>query len=569
VYRCKVLIYMKKMMCGMLVGAIVAIPVEVVATESGDAPILAPAVPTEPVDRDSVRVKVAKDGMVPGTGAASYIPGGLDIGAGLAAWFGSNPEPAGRPVIVVGNSSPGKQMAATSGEVVTPASQARVVEKAVKQPPVAAAQAVAPDTAAPLVMSAAPESQAVKADAVKLVAPNAGALTMRVAVELATQVHPLRRRAQRELEATGYQKEAANWLRYPTLAVSAGGTVLSSNSNDPTSSIALSQPLWAGGRIDATIDAANTQVTAAEANESEVRQRLSEQVAVVYIEWLRATERLQTAKEGGALLHDLVEHVKRKQAVGNASPSDVAIALARYSTAMNLVTELRGALDQAKAALQNLTLMSDLGASAAVEVPPFDDADLGAIETAYLANSPLIAQRYAEVATARNQVRVKHGEMYPTVALRLEQLFGVQSGTGGAYSDTRASIQLSYTPGAGLASYSNYQQAGAMVEAASAQFDSEENDVRKRARLQYSEYAVAKQQFNVLEPQAKAIDLIAQSFRRQFEAGRKSWMDVLNIYREATDVKINLSRVKGQRDQAAIRLMVNTGALSAWLKTQP
>jgi adhesin transport system outer membrane protein len=56
---------------------------------------------------------------------------------------------------------------------------------------------------------------------------------------------------------------------------------------------------------------------------------------------------------------------------------------------------------------------------------------------------------------------------------------------------------------------------------------------------------------------------------RQFEAGRKSWLEVLNTHREAVDAKLALSRARTTRDQSALRLMVNTGTFWPWLEAQP
>ena len=59
------------------------------------------------------------------------------------------------------------------------------------------------------------------------------------------------------------------------------------------------------------------------------------------------------------------------------------------------------------------------------------------------------------------------------------------------------------------------------------------------------------------------------SFMRQFEAGRKSWLEILNTQREVVDSRIALSRAQTARDQAGLRLMVNTGTFWSWLENLP
>src|SRR6185436_15911532 len=116
---------------------------------------------------------------------------------------------------------------------------------------------------------------------------------------------------------------------------------------------------------------------------------------------------------------------------------------------------------------------------------------------------------------------------------------------------------------------SGYQAAAARVDSARAQLSSDENDARLRARANWSDQRAALRQVAELEPQVGALDSATDSFLRQFEAGRKSWLEVLNTQREVLDAKLALARARITRDQAALRLMVNTGTFTPWLETLP
>ena len=56
---------------------------------------------------------------------------------------------------------------------------------------------------------------------------------------------------------------------------------------------------------------------------------------------------------------------------------------------------------------------------------------------------------------------------------------------------------------------------------------------------------------------------------RQIEAGRKSWLDVVNTHLEVIDARIALSQAISARDQSALRLMVNAGSFWPWLESLP
>jgi adhesin transport system outer membrane protein len=130
-------------------------------------------------------------------------------------------------------------------------------------------------------------------------------------------------------------------------------------------------------------------------------------------------------------------------------------------------------------------------------------------------------------------------------------------------------LVLQFTPDPGLASYSAYQAATARIDSALAQLQADENEVRLHARTHWSDYAATRLQADELEPQAKGLETASASYMRQFEAGRKSWLEVLNTHRETVDAKLALSRARTTRDQSALRLMVNTGTFWPWLEALP
>jgi adhesin transport system outer membrane protein len=393
-------------------------------------------------------------------------------------------------------------------------------------------------------------------------------LTLRQAVTQAVQRHPTRVRAGHEITAAGYQRDAAEWGRYPTLTVDAAPRVTSSDSaTAPTNVVRVEQPLWAGGRIDASIDAARSQVSAAESAEGETRQRLAERAALAYIAWSHAVARVELGRRGEEQLSTLVRYVRRRQQEGVASAADVSIANARHGNVLAKVTALRAALDKARAELEAVTLLTRFERGVPVEVPRYNE-DVVEVERRYLEQSPLVAQRRTEIEAARAQALVRRSTLFPRLALRLEHLSGA-SGNLGVLNESRVSVVMQYVPEAGFASYSGYQAAESRVQAAQAQLDADENDVRLRSRSNWSDYVATTAQVGEFEAQLNALEAAAESFMRQFEAGRKSWLEVVNTYLEVIDARIALSQAITARDQSTLRLMVNSGGFWSWLESLP
>jgi adhesin transport system outer membrane protein len=392
-------------------------------------------------------------------------------------------------------------------------------------------------------------------------------LSLRQAVAEAVLRNPSRVRASNEVTVAGFERDAAEWGRFPTLSVDAGAAQ-SSRSIAPTTTVRLEQPLWAGGRIDGQIDSARAQVSAAGLAEAETRRRLAEDTAVAYVGWLDAAARVEIARESAAALSELLNYVRRRETEGLASLADVSIGKARHSSALALVEELSGALEQARAQLEAL-MVTRIAHGFPVSVPAFPDYSVADTEAAYVKNSQLVAQRRSEVESARAQAVVRKGALFPKLALRLEHLTYQNNGGLTPASDSRALLVLQFTPDAGLASLSGYQAAESRINSALAQVAADENDARLRARANWAEYMSSRRQVAELEPQVAALDATMASFTRQFEAGRKSWLEILNTQREVLDSRIALSRARTSRDQSALRLMVNTGTFWAWLEQLP
>jgi len=395
----------------------------------------------------------------------------------------------------------------------------------------------------------------------------AATLSLRQAVAEAVLRNPNRLRASHEVTAAGFDRDAAEWGRFPTVSVDAGAAQ-SSRSVAPTSTLRVEQPLWAGGRIDGQIDSARAQVSAAELAEAESRRRLADETAVAYVGWLDAAARVEIARESAAALADLLNYVRRRESEGLASLADVSIGRARHSSAVALVEELVGALEQARAQLEAL-MVTRIERGFAVSVPALPEQSVADTEAAYVANSQLVAQRRSEVESARAQASVRKAALFPKLALRFEHLTYQNNGGLTPASDSRALLVLQFTPDAGLASYSGAQAAETRINSALAQVAADENDARLRARANWAENRSSRRQVAELEPQVAALDATMASFMRQFEAGRKSWLEILNTQREVVDSRIALSKARTVRDQSGLRLMVNTGTFWSWLEGLP
>lgn len=390
--------------------------------------------------------------------------------------------------------------------------------------------------------------------------------SLRQALNDALQRHPLLAQSEAERQAAQQLREAAEWQRFPTVSAEfTPGTTVSGGSSGGRV-LRVDQPLWSGGRISGQIDAASAGERGAEVAQTEARRSLVEQVTLAYLAWSDTAQRLRLAEDGRSTFERLLAYVRRREAAGAASQADVSVAAARLAQVNAQREQLQG--EQAKAIAELRTLVvGELGTLRPLRVPAPDPAAWAGVEERYVERSATLARRRTELDAARANAQVARGQALPTLLLRVEQQVSGVSGSSSAADKARALLALQFSPGAGLSSMSTAAAAESRANAVAQQLRADELTERLKARTHLADLDSAMRQRAELQPQVESLQQTADSYMRQFEAGRRAWLEVLNLHREVLDARLSLSRIQTQQDQGALRLLSNTGALEPWIAT--
>lgn len=403
-----------------------------------------------------------------------------------------------------------------------------------------------------------------KADPIGSVLAERKMVGLRSAVTAALNNSPALAATTFSKSSAGYAREAVEWQRFPRFSVNFLPNFFSANGVGAARSVLVEQPIWAGGRIDGQISVAQSQELSAVYAESEMRRKLIEQVAVSYIGLMRAEERVLIVDAGVELFNGLVGYVERRNQAGASSSSDVEFAQSRLAQITVMKQQTRADLERIRTEFQAITV-GDYDKAAPLVLPdylPGSEADLVA---SFLEVSPLFAQSKVEIESSLANLQIKRAGIFPTVSIRIEHVNTPLAG-GTVIEDTRMGLTLQYVPEAGLASISLIKEAESKIDAAKSEMKKREIDITASAKTALSDFASSAMQVKILEQQAAALQRSARSFLRQFDSGKKTWIDVLNINRELVEVKINLSKALMAKEQSQIRLMVNTGVFHDWLE---
>ncbi len=282
-------------------------------------------------------------------------------------------------------------------------------------------------------------------------------------------------------------------------------------------------------------------------------------VIAAYTEALRQTARLRSADEGLGEHQRLLEMIKRRVLQSVSSQTDQRLAESRMYQAANEVSNAQQALDNALTQLSQLAgqPVRQVSASGIGVGEPLPDATLDRVMRQAVVYSPTLRRLGFEAQAADSDVALQRSAYLPKVVLRLEKP------TGGIQADNRARALLLFQmqPGAGLSARAGVDAAMARHDGLRAARDSAERDVRERFILDWNEAAASRQRLGNAGEASTTSSQVFESYARQYVIGRKSWNDVLNAVREATQARFTLEDTRGQAIAASLRLAAQTGTL--------
>jgi adhesin transport system outer membrane protein len=92
--------------------------------------------------------------------------------------------------------------------------------------------------------------------------------------------------------------------------------------------------------------------------------------------------------------------------------------------------------------------------------------------------------------------------------------------------------------------------------------------VSEQVLADYTLAASAKSRMIALQAALKAALEVSQSYDRQFLAGRKTWLDVMNAARELVQIEVQLADIESTQVIATWRLAIYSQGLNAVLGIQ-
>ncbi|MCO5976178.1 TolC family protein [Ideonella oryzae] len=382
---------------------------------------------------------------------------------------------------------------------------------------------------------------------------------LEAALRAALSQHPALAGKRGEVAAKGYAVDTAKAQRYPTLSGQATNRDDTTNANTNPVTLRGRLPVWAFGRIDSGIAYANADLTADQADLFRIQRQLLDQTSVAYVQVQGTHQRLVIAQENVASLTKLYEQIQRRERGELASVADVRLALARLTQARALQQRYEGELAVAKTELRALTqtvVEADEPVPEALTRLP-DAATLEALAWEQSADLRL-KQRQVELAQA--DVERERTAAMPTVYVQADRYFN-QPYYG---QNVRMSVVLEGSlEGMGFAAAGRSKAAVSRQRAAEEDLNATRVDLERTVQSLETNRRVQKV---LLESQGVSVSELAgilASYQRQYEAGSKSWLDLLNMQRELSDERFQQAQAQTDWLVYSLKLAALTGQLDA------
>ncbi len=384
---------------------------------------------------------------------------------------------------------------------------------------------------------------------------------LNLALFSAATEHPSAKAKLDELNALRLDLDSEKAQRYPTLSLQAQAMT----EDQSQMVVQLRQPIWVGGRIDESITLSEIKLEIGELELLNTQRQLMEDAAATYALLYGARQRLLAAELNVEEHEKLKALISRRKEGGISSDADIRLALSRLARAVSQREQLSGLVSRGLIDLQALTQITIRGEEP-VPIILFSDPNPADIIVQIENVSPVVKQRKTDVLTTRSQEKLSQAEMLPSLFAQID-LDVITANNNNR--ETRIGLVLeSNLEGVGFVGWKRVKSAGVRVTAAERTIETARIEVRRSAQGLLSDRDVLKriQRSNMISV-AAAQDTLA-SFMRQYDAGRKTWVDVLNAQKEFADARLLIEQTKSSLQEAELRLFVQLGHFDALLEDQ-
>ncbi|MDJ0945211.1 MAG: TolC family outer membrane protein [Kiloniellales bacterium] len=400
----------------------------------------------------------------------------------------------------------------------------------------------------------------------------ARALTLEEALSAAYEENPTLRAARAQLRSVNEQvpQELSNWRPTVTVNTTVGQEYVDSDNSEEQNSttpfdaeVVVQQPLYRGGRTVAGTRRAENDIRAERQRLRSTEQDVLFDAVASYMDVWRDEAVLRLTINNEQVLTRQLEASRDRFSVGEITRTDVAQSEARLAQATADRIQAEGNLAATRAVFREVIGLEpvSLARPPTLEDIPSNLNDI--VGQARVENPDVQAAEFAE-RSARDEVRVRIGELLPSVALegslsRSEDLDGSDFERDQAQILAQVTVPL-YQSGF---VYSRVREAKQVVGQRRLEIDEARRRAEQEAVSAWERLTTARAQIESFTSQVRSNEIALEGVRQENAVGARTILDILDAEQELLDSQVEL--VRSERDEvvASYDVLSAVGRLTA------
>lgn len=302
------------------------------------------------------------------------------------------------------------------------------------------------------------------------------------------------------------------------------------------------QPLYRGGRTDASIRAAENRVKANRSQLLKIEQDVLLQAVIAYMDVSRDMSVLKLNEANENVIRRQLRAAKARFSVGEITRTDVSQSESRLARAISERIAAEGALKTSRAVYEQVIGLPVSGELSSAQIDLSLPESLEAALSILPDNSPMIhVAKYTESA-AKDDVNVALGSLYPELNLNgnLAKAYDPGSGfndeTGSASIGVSASIPL-YQSGSAR---SKIRQAKIIANQRRIEVLEQELSVKQSMISSWENWQSARAEIESRQSQVRAAQIARDGVYHELKVGSRTTLDALDADQELLDSRVSL-----------------------------
>ncbi len=385
--------------------------------------------------------------------------------------------------------------------------------------------------------------------------------SLREAVLISLSQYPAILAAQSRAQAAEsdiMRAQAAHWPQVSWLGTysdyNAGGV-----NNTWIQSPTVSLNVWSGWRIQADVERSRAMADSAREQQKITRDDIALQCIEGYLNWAHQLEMVKLAQENLAFHRQVLGSTETILQADKGRRVDRNQAMVRYQNAKLILAQRQGDLAQAADRLSRMLLgQMPREPSGLNDEPGVTPSSVQAALASMDANHPILAQQQAMVQANEAALRGARSGHSPTV----DFTYGKQTYQGSGQGDYVAQVVVSVPIFQGGAVMGATGTAAGNLAAAEENLKETRLVLRERIQSFWAQRQSATDRISASQTQIRTAKAVVVAYRQQFEVGRRSLLDLLNIQSDVFSYQSNRAQAEFDAKLARARLMAATGQLA-------